>query len=185
MSSFDTPLDGAGEPPRPATAPPADVGDEDERLERRVVPYWLLAGVAGSLVSGGFLFGVYHWFGHHLPAELATPVPVVVFGLWGLRLLWALISPPLAWQRWRFRIHDQLMLLRWGIIFHAERAIPISRMQHVDMRRGPIERMFGLTTLVVHTAGTEESSFPLPGLRHARAMELRDQILAARGDDVV
>ena len=58
-------------------------------------------------------------------------------------------------------------------------------MQHVDLMRGPIERMFGLATLVVYTAGTEGASFRLPGVDMRRAEEIRDQILRARGDDVI
>ncbi|MGA0058478.1 MAG: PH domain-containing protein [Planctomycetota bacterium] len=53
------------------------------------------------------------------------------------------------------------------------------------MTRGPIERAFGLATLVVHTAGTEAASFRLPGLTADRAGQLRDAILEARGDDTV
>jgi membrane protein YdbS with pleckstrin-like domain len=71
------------------------------------------------------------------------------------------------------------------VIFHEEKAIPVSRLQHVDLTRGPIERAFGLATLVVHTAGTEAASFRLPGLTADRAGQLRDAILEARGDDTV
>jgi membrane protein YdbS with pleckstrin-like domain len=103
--------------------------------------------------------------------------------LLGLRLAWVIVSPPLAYRRWRFAVADPLMLVRYGIIFHGERAIPISRLQHVDLLRGPVERLFGLATLIVHTAGTEDTSFRLPGLAPATAQALRDQLLAARGDD--
>ncbi len=75
--------------------------------------------------------------------------------------------------------------MRYGIFFHEERTIPINRLQHVDLSRGPIERLFGLATLVVFTAGNEGSAFRVPGLRVSVAEPLRDQILAARGDDVL
>ena len=58
-------------------------------------------------------------------------------------------------------------------------------MQHIDLMRGPIERVFGLATLVVFTAGNEGSSFRVPGLAVGRAQELRDRILQARGDDLL
>ena len=77
------------------------------------------------------------------------------------------------------------MLARYGILFIEEKAIPISRLQHVDLYRGLLERFFGLTTLIVFTAGTEGAHFRLPGLSVNRARELRDIILAARGDDVI
>ena len=40
-------------------------------------------------------------------------------------------------------------------------------------------------TLVVFTAGTEGATFRVPGLPIARARQMRDRILAARGDDVI
>ena len=75
--------------------------------------------------------------------------------------------------------------MRYGILFHEERLVPVRRMQHVDLTRGPIERLFGLATLVVFTAGNEGSAFRVPGLSVAEAQALRDRILRARGDDVL
>ena len=84
--------------------------------------------------------------------------------------------------RWRFGFLDDLLLMRYGILFVEERAVPVRRMQHVDLVRGPVERLFGLATLVVFTAGNEGSAFRVPGLSVQRAMELRDRIVQRRGD---
>ena len=97
----------------------------------------------------------------------------------------ALLQPVLAYMTWRYSMDDQLLIARYGILFREEKTIPISRLQHVDLRRGPIERLFSLATLVVFTAGTEGATFRVPGLSVARAQEMRDRILAARGDDVI
>lgn len=43
-------------------------------------------------------------------------------------------------------------------------------------RQGPLERRFGLATLVVNTGGTHEPSISLSGLTLARAEELREQL---------
>ena len=67
-------------------------------------------------------------------------------------------------------------------LFVEERAVPVRRMQHVDLSRGPIERLFGLATLVVFTAGNEGSAFRVPGLPVQKAQELRDRIVQMRGD---
>lgn len=155
-----------------------------ERLDRRVIPYWLLTGVIGVGVLATLASAAIALFGDKLPfgsqpAWIGAGIALL------LLLLWSLIAPPLGWARWRFSIDEELLLARYGIVFHEEKAIPMSRLQHVDLTRGPIERAFGLATLVVFTAGTEGASFRLPGLAAARAQELRDRILSARGDDVV
>jgi membrane protein YdbS with pleckstrin-like domain len=57
--------------------------------------------------------------------------------------------------------------------------------QHIDIERGPIERRFGLATLVVHTAGTRLNALRQSGFVDADAVALRDALLpeAASGDD--
>ncbi len=155
-----------------------------ERLDGRVVTYWLLSGLVSLLIMLGIGIGALTLFWEEIPFEASVKYGVA-FGIGGIMLAWTVIAPPLAFARWRFQITLELLLARYGIIFHEEKAIPISRLQHVDLTRGPIERMFGLATLVVFTAGTEGASFRLPGLAVARAEQLRDQILETRGDDVI
>ena len=155
-----------------------------EQLDRRVVLYWYVSGLvslcvlAGMAATGGYL----------LLQKVPEAWPFVAYGggsFLALWTLWTLIAPPLAWHRWRYAIDVELLRTQSGILFLEEKVIPISRLQHVDLLRGPIERLFGLATLVVFTAGTEGATFRLPGLAAARAQQLRDTILAQRGHDVV
>ena len=110
-------------------------------------------------------------------------VMTAAISLAGVILGLTLIVPPLAYARWRFGVDDRLLSMRYGILFVQERLVPVPRMQHVDLTRGPIERLFGLATLVVFTAGNEGSAFRVPGLSRPRAEGIRDRILAARGHD--
>jgi membrane protein YdbS with pleckstrin-like domain len=153
-----------------------------DRLEPRVVVYWLVGDLLTAVVLTGLAWFVgrpllqANWSGWSDTLEL------VLGGLCLGMLAIAVATPPLAWARWRYGYLGDLLLLRYGILFVEERAVPVKRMQHVDLVRGPIERLFGLATLVVFTAGNEGSAFRVPGLRAARAQELRDRIVEARGD---
>ena len=63
--------------------------------------------------------------------------------------------------------------------------VPRSRVQHTDVSQGPIERGFGLGTLVIYTAGTEHARVELHGLEHGTALHIRDHLLkSADADDV-
>lgn len=161
---------------------PAATPRPRERLQRRVVLYWLLADGFSSLLVSALA-----WFlGRPLLAKYWEPWSptwdnVLLGGCLGLCAL-AVLSPPLAYARWRIGFLGDLLLMRYGILFVEERAVPVRRMQHVDLVRGPLERLFGLATLVVFTAGNEGSAFRVPGLAASRAQELRDQIVEARGD---
>lgn len=154
----------------------------EDRLEARVVAYWLIADGFGSL----FVTGLAWFVGRPLLAEhwdgWSHSLDNVLLGCCIGLLTLTLLSPPLSYARWRYGFLGDLLLLRYGILFVEERAVPVKRMQHVDLVRGPIERLFGLATLVVFTAGNEGSAFRVPGLAAARAQELRDRIVQARGD---
>ncbi|MCR9243409.1 MAG: PH domain-containing protein [bacterium] len=157
------------------------VATPTERLAPRVIVYWLLA----DGISATFLTGLAWFIGRPIAAEWDKWTPTYEWLLLAACIAFlavAVLSPPLAFVRWRFGFLDDLLLMRYGILFVEERAVPVRRMQHVDMTRGPIERLFGLATLVVFTAGNEGSAFRVPGLRLARAQELRDRIVEARGD---
>jgi uncharacterized protein len=55
---------------------------------------------------------------------------------------------------------------------------PFGRVQHIDVHRGPLERFYGLATLVLHTAGNHNASVALPGLAHEDALAMREEIRA-------
>ena len=73
--------------------------------------------------------------------------------------------------------------LRHGIWWQSWVRIPMMRIQHVDTRRGPLDRRYGLANLVLYTAA---GSRQIPGLAIEVAEESRNRIaqLANVRDDV-
>ncbi len=69
------------------------------------------------------------------------------------------------------------MEIRRGVWWRHRIAIPVARVQHVDVSQGPIQRMFDLATLTIHTAGTKNASIDLSGLDHGSALHLRDRLI--------
>src|SRR5690606_40691189 len=72
---------------------------------------------------------------------------------------------------------DRLRVVR-GLWFRSDTVVPFGRVQHIDVHQGPIERAYGLATLVLHTAGTHSASVALPGLGHDDAVAMREEIRA-------
>jgi uncharacterized protein len=110
----------------------------------------------------------------------AMAVPAIVAG--GLLLLivaaaiiWVLESRRLAYQ---VREHD--LSLRRGVIRHVVETIPYSRVQHVNVGRGLVERSLGLATLVVSSAGPDIS---VRGLAVADADRIKQVIARRAGVD--
>ena len=75
-------------------------------------------------------------------------------------------------------VEERLRVVR-GVLFHSDTVVPFGRVQHIDVGQGPLERGFGLATLTVHTAGSHNASVSLPGLAHADALAMREEIRAA------
>ena len=96
-----------------------------------------------------------------------------------LLLAWFIIRMPL--RRYHARGYqmaaDRLRVVT-GMLFRSDTTVPLGRVQHIDVTRGPLERYFGLATLVLHTAGTHNASVTLPGLGHADAVAMREDIRA-------
>jgi hypothetical protein len=104
-------------------------------------------------------------------------------GLAGLALaaaIGAYIGARLRHQRWK--LDAEGLWLRTGRMWRKETRVPASRVQHVDLKHGPLERRFRLATLVVHTAAVHLSGITVRGLDETDAQHLRDA-LARQLDD--
>lgn len=104
----------------------------------------------------------------------------VVIGAAILVALWlVIVAPPRRFRHWRYAFTGQELHIARGWWTRIHTIVPIGRVQHIDLKQGPIERYFGIATLVVHTAGTEHSRVDVPGLSRARAEAIRDEIRAS------
>jgi len=72
---------------------------------------------------------------------------------------------------------DRLRVVK-GILFRSDTVVPFGRIQHIDVHQGPLQRIYAISSLIVHTAGTHNSSVLLPGLGDQTALEMREEIRA-------
>ncbi|MEO6172473.1 MAG: PH domain-containing protein [Arenimonas sp.] len=97
-----------------------------------------------------------------------------------LMLLLPGIASLIAYKRWRntfWKLDDEALHVRHGKTWFKQTCLPRSRVQHLDFERGPLERRYGLATLVVHTAGSHERALRQSGLSLADAEFLRDVLV--------
>jgi len=148
-----------------------------EALERRVAAIWFLRAVGVGLVGGLAV----------LVVRPTVPVPALAapaVGL-GLTLVWG-THAALRYRRFRFALDDDGLYLERGVLVHVSTVVPYVRVQHVDTRRDPLERLTGLASTVVYTAGARDPDLRVPGLSPGRAAGLRDRLrtlAVARDDD--
>ena len=104
-----------------------------------------------------------------------------------LLLLWSTIFwPQIEYRHIQWKLSDVGLEIRRGVLWKKETAIPWARAQHADVSQGPIQRLFEIGSLTIHTAGTKNSSVTIDGLAHHQAVQLRDEIIRQRKEqDVV
>lgn len=95
-----------------------------------------------------------------------------------------------SWIAWRFhtyRISDEAVEARSGVLFRNHRRAPLERIQSVNLQRPLLARALGLTKIEVLTAG-QGGKVELAYLGHRDAKTVREQILkraAHKRDGVV
>ncbi len=90
--------------------------------------------------------------------------------------------PALAWESWGYAVRDNDVIIARGVLGRTITTIPTSRIQHVDLRQGMLERWFGLARVVVSTASGARDEGTVPGLDLEVARQLRDRLIGGRGD---
>ena len=125
-----------------------------------MLPLLVGAGIAGPALTR--FVGTSPFLGI-LPALAVLVLAGVVVGM----------APGLRWRRWRYEIRPDEVDLQRGIFWISRTLVPLARIQHVDTRQGPLQRRFGLSTVVFYTAAGPNQ---IPELSTPVAERARDRI---------
>lgn len=97
----------------------------------------------------------------------------------GLAAMWVLvIAPRRRWAAWGWALAEDELHVAHGVWAQVHTVVPLARVQHIDVAQGPVERIFNVARLVLHTAGTAHATVLLPGVSRTTAEHLRDTIRA-------
>jgi membrane protein YdbS with pleckstrin-like domain len=140
----------------------------------------VVKGIAGTL-TGLILGSPAAFAATHAVGSLGTRLFLFLAILLAAAALGAWIGRA-RWRRTRWKLDDKGLHVRRGLLWQVEVLVPRSRVQHLDIERGPLERHFGLATLVVHTAGSQTQALRQAGLADADAVSLRDVLIPAARD---
>lgn len=151
-----------------------------QQLHSRVRIVWIVrAVILALLLAVPFAAGQY--FGY-----LPVWAPAVAAGVF---LVLGVVHAILRYRRWSYEIREDALYLDRGVVTQVRTVVPLVRIQHVDSRRGPIERGVGLASCVVYTAGSRGADVRIPGLTPEGADDLREELkrlaIRAEGEDAV
>lgn len=162
---------------------PERLPDPKHHLDPRAKQLWRLGSALSGLVTIAFVALATFGAERLIPefdmrwAWIATGVTAALVALN------AWLSPNLRYRYWRYEIRADEADLQHGWFTRTRQLVPMARIQHVDTRRGPLDRRFGLASVVLYTAAGPAY---IPALATEVAADVRDRIatLANIHDDL-
>jgi membrane protein YdbS with pleckstrin-like domain len=145
-----------------------------ERINGRIQLYWGLGALLLSVLVGAVAGGVLFWLDWGQPSFALIP--------FGLVAILTLLHAHLRYRIWRFELQDDALFLHRGVLTRVRTVVPYVRVQHVDTQRNPVERVLGLSRVVVYTAGSRGADVAIPGLRPDRADALQERLRTLAGE---
>lgn len=140
-----------------------------EKPEKKTSVIWLLQSVLAlsvlaSVISTAIFF-------------LTEFNPVYFFlGIQGLAVLLAAVHTFYRYASWGFEVRDDHLYLEHGVLRKVYTMVPFVRVQHVDTQRNVLDRLLGLSGVVVYTAGSRGADVKIPGLNPEHAVKLQEKL---------
>ena len=180
LDKVDAPNDWV-EPTSPIKADANELEEGFQRLDPSHVTAERISGAIGSavLTAVGFTAIVITAFAigeRWIWLTVVGGVCALLLTIWFFSLYW----PALHHRYASWRLNELGLEIRKGVLWRHRITVPRARVQHVDVSQGPLQRNFGLAQLSVHTAGTENSTVELVGLKHSVALGVRDELVSKK-----
>lgn len=139
---------------------------------QRVSPKYIVVDVVGYVISGLIVTAMSLVPLLALDWSLGWIPPIVV----GAFSLLTIALTPRRVRSIGYQLRPDDLLFKRGIMWQRMVSVPYGRMQLVDINRGPIARLVGLSELKFVTAAAA-TGVVIPGLAEAVAEELRDTLV--------
>jgi membrane protein YdbS with pleckstrin-like domain len=147
-------------------------------LPVRVIRYWRLSSL---------IVGVPVVIGLAVVALVVSGLPMALrVALLVVPLLLAVAefaATPVRYRTWWYAVSEEQIDVERGWLFKTRTVVPMTRVQHVELQRGPIASRFRLAELEIHTAA---GSVKIPALDATDGEQIRQRIadLARIADDL-
>ena len=153
------------------------------RLHPRIRLLWIGRSLLTAAIFAGIVFGIGRVVD---PVWLPAWAPLAVFVAFGG---FGSTFAVLRYRSWRFEVREDSLYLERGVLTRVRTVVPFVRIQHVDTSRSPTERLAGLASTVVYTAGSRGADVSVPGLTPGDADDLRERLkrlaIRSEGEDAV
>lgn len=139
------------------------------KLEKRLFHVWFLEGLLIALIPGAVI-------GIGLAVYLSTSILPVFAAAYAFSAVLISVYTKLRYQAWSFELREDHLYIEHGVFKKVKTMVPFVRIQHVDSQRGVIERLSGLSKVIVYTAGSRGADVTVPGLLPQEAEDMQEKL---------
>lgn len=128
---------------------------EFQRVDKKAKTKWRFSRIMALIFVVLPLAALAVFFGASIAEDGAgTVVGWIVAGVLVVQqVLQIFLYPPIEYIQWQYLIAPDRIEIKKGIFYKTHTVIPISRIQHVAVTQGVLQRPFRLSTVQIHTAG--------------------------------
>ena len=147
---------------------------------QRLSPFAIVSFLGTAVKSGGYaiqgiITAAVLLLLNDEPLNFASLLPII-----GGILLLVVVIAVIQWAYFKFRITEDRLLIRKGFIKKTALDLPYERVQGINVERSLVDRIIGLVSVTLDTAGSVQAEGKLPSLRTEVADHLRASVAALR-----
>lgn len=129
--------------------------------------WWLL--VSGGMVAALIWIPILHSF-----------IWVIVGIAFSLMLILSLLFTAVkSYYNMGYALRKHDIVFRKGWLFEKLHIVPLKKIQHCELKRGPLERNYGLASLKIFTAGSMGADVTVSGLPLEMAEKMKDWLVSS------
>lgn len=126
--------------------------DGYRRLEPESKKSMYLGNLIGIIIAVVIIFAALHFSESWFPDNHGL-VNIALYAILAILVVYGIVEPEIMYRRYRYRMDDEKIEVRRGIVYITHAMVPIERVHQVDVSEGPINRMYGLANVNITTAG--------------------------------
>jgi len=126
---------------------------EYKKLNKNAEKCMYVSTATGILVVVIILFVLFFLLKGEIPVEYTILSNIILLALVLVLVSYLVISPKIRYMRYRYLINEDRIDFIEGLLFITRTIVPINRIHKIALQRGPIDNIFGLSKLIITTAG--------------------------------
>jgi len=137
----------------------------------RFIVYEIIFGILLVPIIAGIVKDSHYSWSSFFELLIGIAIAIIL-----LDYIWAYLT----YYFWRYEVDSKVLKIESGVIWKKFVSIPYERIQNVEIHRGPIARILGLSDVQVQTAGYSGRRFAegrIPGILKEEAEKLKEELI--------